>query len=150
VLGVAIVGTVVNNNLTNDIARRIPASVVHQLTPAGLKAATNLQALVNPAYRDTVVHTAQHFAAQSAVAHVPPGPQHDQIVVSVAAQAMQQAQHLLDQMFAALKLSLAFAIQHGLIAVFIMCGAIILATFFLKDVPMVQQPSEGPARLEQR
>ncbi len=119
VLGVAIVGTVENNTLANDIARRIPASVVHQLTPAGLKAATNPQALVNPAYRDTVVHTAQHFAAQSAVAHVPPGPQYDQIVVSVAAQAMQQAQHLLDQMFAALKLSLAFAIQHGLIAVLI-------------------------------
>jgi EmrB/QacA subfamily drug resistance transporter len=144
VLGVAIVGTVVNNTLANDIVRRIPASVVHQLTPAGLKAATNPQALVNPAYRDTVVHTAQHFAAQSAVAHVPPGPQHDHIVVSVAAQAMQQAQHLLDQVFAALKLSLAFAIQHGLIAVLIMCEAIILATFFLKDVPMVQQSSEAP------
>ncbi len=144
VLGVAIVGTVVNNTLANDIARRIPASVAHQLTPAGLKAATNPQVLVNPAYRDTVVHTAQHFAAQSAIGHVPPGPQHDQIAVSVAAQAMQQAQHLLEQVFGALKLSLAFAIQHGLIAVLIFCGAIILATFFLKDVPMVQQPSEAP------
>ena len=142
VLGVAIVGTVVNNSLASDIARRIPDSVANQLTPAGLKAATNPQALVNGTYRDTVVHTAQHFAAQSAVAHVPPGSQHDQVAISVAAQAVQQAQHLLDQVFAALKLSLAFAIQHGLVAVLVFCGAIILATFFLKDVPMTQESSE--------
>ncbi len=142
VLGVAIVGTVVNNTLASDIARRIPAYVAHQLTPAGLKAATNPQALVNPAYRDTIVHTAQHFAAQSAVAQVPPGPQHDQIAASVATQAMQQVQHLLNQVFEALRLSLAFAIQHGLIAVLVFCGAIILATFFLKDIPMTQQSSE--------
>jgi EmrB/QacA subfamily drug resistance transporter len=144
VVGVAVVGTVVNNTLASDIAGRLPASVAHQLTPAGLKAATNPQVLVNPTYRDTVVRTAQHFAAQSAAAHVPPGPQHNQIAASVAAQAMQQAQHLLNQVFAALKLSLAFAIQHGLIAVLVFCGVIILATFFLRDVPMTQQSSETP------
>jgi EmrB/QacA subfamily drug resistance transporter len=144
VVGVAVVGTVVNNTLASDIAGRLPASVAHQLTPAGLKAATNPQVLVNPAYRATVVRTAQHFAAQSAAAHVPPpGPQHNQIAASVAAQAMQQAQHLLNQVFAALKLSLAFAIQHGLIAVLVFCGVIILATFFLRDVPITQQSSEG-------
>src|SRR5712692_1197301 len=82
VLGVAIVGTVVNNTLSNDIARRLPASVAKQLTPEGLKFATSPQALVNPTYRDTVVRTAQHFAAQSAVAHVTPGPQHDQVAAS--------------------------------------------------------------------
>jgi hypothetical protein len=144
VLGVAIVGTVVNNTLASDIASRLPASVAHLLTPAGLKFATSPQVLVNPAYRDTVVHTAQHYAAQGAVAQVPPGPQHDQIAASVAAQAMQQVQHLLDQVFAALKLSLAFAIQHGFIAVLVFCGVIILATFFLKDVSMTQQSSEAP------
>jgi hypothetical protein len=148
VLGVAIVGTVVNNTLSNDIARRLPASVAKQLTPEGLKFATSPQALVNPTYRDTVVRTAQHFAAQSAVSHVPPGPQHDQVAASAAAQAMQQAQHLLDQVFAALKLSLAFAIQHGFIAVLVFCGAIVLATFFLKDVPMTQQSGESPDEAE--
>ena len=135
VLGVAIVGTVVNQSLSSDIASRLPANTVKQLTPAGVKFATNPQALVNPTYRDTVVHTAQHYVAQSAVAHVPPGPQHDQIAAAVAAQAMQQVQHLLDQVFAALKLSLALAIQHGLVAVLVFCGVIILATFFLKDGP---------------
>jgi hypothetical protein len=34
-LGVAIVGTVVNNSLTSDLAARVPASVAQQLTPAG-------------------------------------------------------------------------------------------------------------------
>src|SRR5260221_13139158 len=58
---------------------------------------------------------------------------------------MQGAQHLLDQVFAALKLSLAFAIQHGFIAVLVFCGAIIVATFFLEDIPMTQQPGEAPA-----
>lgn len=142
VLGVAIVGTVVNNSLASDIAHRIPTSVAQRLTPAGLQAATSPQVLVNPAYRATVVQTAQHFAAQSAVAHVPPGPQHNQIAATVAAQAMQQAQQMLDSVFVALKLSLAFAIQHGLIAVLVFCGAIIVASFFLKDIPMIQQSGE--------
>lgn len=138
VLGVAIVGTVVNNTLASDIAHRIPASTANQLTPAGLKAATNTQVLVNPAYRDAVVHTAQQFAAKSATAQVPPGPQHDQVASSLAAEAMQHAHQLLEQVFASLKLSLAFAIQHGFIAVLVFSGAILVATFFLKDVPMTQ------------
>src|SRR2546421_3705913 len=143
VLGVAIVGTVVNNTLASDIAARLPASVAHRLTPAGLKFATSPQALVNPAYRATVVSTAQRFAAQRAVAQVPPGPQHNVIAQQVALQAMQQAQHLLNQVFEALRLSLAVAIQHGFIAVLVFCAATILAAFFLKDVPMVQQSSEA-------
>ncbi len=143
VLGVALVGTVVNNSLASDIASRLPATTVKQLTPQGVKFATNPQVLVNPTYRDTVVSTAKHFAAQSAVAQVPPGPQYDQVAASVAVQAMQQAQHLLDQVFAALKLSLAFAIQHGFIAVLVFCGVIIVATFFLKDVPMTQDPNKA-------
>ncbi len=146
VLGVAIVGTVVNNTLASDIASRLPASVARQLTPAGLKFATSPQVLVNQTYRDTVVHTAQHYAAQSAVAHVPPGPQHDQIAAAVAAQAMQQVQHLLDQVFAALKLSLALAIQHGLVAVLVFCGVIILATFFLKDGPQNVTSTDVPSQ----
>lgn len=135
VLGVAIVGTIVNTTLSSDIVKRVPAAVVRQLTPAGFKFATNTQVLVNPPYRNTVVHTAESFAQKIAVAHVPPGPQHNQVAASVAAQAIQQVQHLLNQVFEALRLSLAFAIQHGLVAVLFFCAAAILATFFLKDVP---------------
>src|SRR5207237_8403906 len=64
VLGVAVVGTVVNQSLSSDIASRLPANTVKQLTPAGVKFATNPQALVNPTYRDTMVQTAQHYATQ--------------------------------------------------------------------------------------
>jgi EmrB/QacA subfamily drug resistance transporter len=139
VLGVAIVGTVVNNSLARELVQRVPASTVRQLTPQGFKYATSPQVLVNPQYHDTVVRTATGFAQRSAVAQVPPGPQHDQIAASVAAQAAQQVQLLLSQVFETLRLSLAVAIQHGLIAVLVFCGAIVLAAFFLKDVPMMQQ-----------
>jgi EmrB/QacA subfamily drug resistance transporter len=143
VLGVAIVGTVVNQSLSSDIASRLPANAVKQLTPAGVKFATNPQVLVNPTYRDTVMHTAQGFAVRNAMARVPAGPQHDQFAAAVAAQVMQQVQHLLNQVFEALRLSFAVAIQHGFITVLIFCGAAILVTFFLKDVPMVQLAREG-------
>ena len=96
-----------------------------------MKFATNPQVLINAQYRDTVMQTAKHFAAENAVAHVPSGPQHDQIAAAVAAQAMQQVQHLLNQVFEALRLSLAVAIQHGLVAVLLFSLAALVATFFL-------------------
>ncbi len=128
-----------NNSLAQELVKRIPASTVKQLTPQGLKFATNPQALVNSQYHDSVVQTAKGFAQRIAVAHIPPGPQHDQIAASVAAQAVQQVQHLLAQVFEALRLSLAVAIQHGFVAVLLFCVAALVATFFLKDVPMSQQ-----------
>jgi MFS family permease len=135
VLGVAIVGSVVNSTLASDIVKRLPAQTVQRLTPQGVKFATNPQVLVNSTYHDTVVQTAQSFAVRSATANVPPGPQHDQI----AAQAIHQTTTLLNSVFASLKESLAVAIQHGFIAVLIFCGATILATFFLKDLPLTQR-----------
>jgi len=138
-LGVAIVGTVVNNSLSADLAARVPAGTAAQLTPAGYAAATNPQILVNSAYRDTVVHTAQHYATQAATANVPPGPQHDAIVAGITAQVNQQVLDLLTQVFGALKQSLAFAIQQGFLAVLVFSGLCLLAAFFLKDLPFKQQ-----------
>ncbi|HEY6411183.1 MAG TPA: hypothetical protein VIY29_27305, partial [Ktedonobacteraceae bacterium] len=69
---------------------------------------------------------------------IPPGPQHEQIVATVAA----QVQHLLNQVFEALRLSLAVATQHGFITVLVFCALALLVTFFLKDVPMTQQSAE--------
>ncbi len=132
VLGVAIVGSVVNSTLASDIVKRLPAQTVQKLTPQGVKFATNPQVLVNSTYHDTVVQTAQSFAVRSATANVPPGPQHDQI----AAQAIHQTTILLNSVFAALKESLSVAIQHGFIAVLFFCGATVVATFFLKDLPL--------------
>jgi EmrB/QacA subfamily drug resistance transporter len=135
VLGVAIVGSVVNSTLASDIVKRLPAQTVQRLTPAGVKFATNPQVLVNSTYHDTVVQTAQSLAVRAATANVPPGPQHDLI----AAQAIHQTNTLLGQVFVALKESLAVAIQHGFIAVLIFSGATVLVTFFLKDLPLTQR-----------
>ena len=139
VLGVAIVGTVVNQTLANDLVKRIPAATVKQLTPQGLKFASNPQVLVNAQYHNTVVQTAKDYAQKIAVAQVPPGPQHDQIAVSVAAQAVQQVQHLLSQVFEVLRLSLALALQRGFTAVLLYSIAALVATFYVKNVPMIQQ-----------
>ncbi len=139
-LGVAIVGSVVNNTIASDILTRIPASTVQQLTPAGLKFATDPQVLTNPTYKDTVVKTAESFAAKAAAAqataHIPSGPQHDAVAHQAAAQAIQQVQHTLNQVFDALRLSLAVAIQHGFVTVLIFCAGILVASFLLKDVPL--------------
>lgn len=132
VLGIAIVGSVVNSTLASDIVKHLPAQTVQRLTPQGVNFATNPQVLVNSTYHDTVVQTAQSFAVSSATANVPPGPQHDQI----AAQAIHQTTILLNSVFASLKESLSVAIQHGFIAVLFFCGATIVATFFLKDLPL--------------
>ena len=141
VLGVAIVATVVNQTLANDIVKRLPANAAQQLTPQGLKAATNPQVLVNSTYHSTLVHTAENYAVKNATAHVPPGPHHD----AIAAQVILQVQHLLNQVFDALRLSFAVALQHGFMTILVFCGLAIIATFFLKDVPMKKQYDEAPA-----
>jgi EmrB/QacA subfamily drug resistance transporter len=143
-LGVAIVGTVVNNTISSDIVNRLPASAVKQLTPAGLKFATNPQVLVNSTYHDTVVKTAERFAVAQATSHIPPGPQHNQAAAAAAAQAIQQVQHLLNQVFEALKLSLAVAIQHGFVTILFFCIATIIVALFLKDVPLAKEFREDP------
>src|SRR5579884_377486 len=140
-LGIAVVGTVVNGSLAGDLATRIPASTVQQLTPAGVKAATDTQVLINPQYHATVVRTAENIAARNAAEQVPVGPQHDQIVASATAQALQHVHQLLDQVFATLKLSLMVALQHGFLVVLVFCIIALVATFFLKDIPMVQPES---------
>ncbi len=148
VLGVAIVGTIVNTTLSNDIVKRLPASTVQQLTPQGFQFATNPQVLINSQYRDTVVQTAKHYAASAAAARVPPGPQHNQIAAQAAAQAMQQVQHLLTQVFEALRLSLALAIQHGFVAVLVFSLLALVTTFFLKDIPLAQHYRRESGELE--
>jgi EmrB/QacA subfamily drug resistance transporter len=148
-LGVAIVGTVVNHGLSSDLATRLPPAA-QQLTPAGIAAATSPQVLVNPAYRDGVVATAQRFAAEQAVAQatatVPPGPQHDQIVAAmtqqVTAQVNQQVLDLLNSVFAALRQSLAVGIQQGFLMVLLFCALAVVVTLLLKDVPFKQQGGE--------
>jgi len=149
-LGVAIVGAVVNNTIASDVVKRIPASTAKQLTPQGLKFATDPQALVSPTYHDTVVKTAQGYASAAAAAqaqaHIPPGPGQAAGIAAAKAQAIHQTSVLLDQVFAALKQSLVVAIQHGLLTMLIFCGLVILAALLLKDVALATSFSdEAPA-----
>ena len=133
-LGIAIVGSVVNSTISSDIATRVPASIVKQLTPAGWKAATNPQVLTNPDARSAIVNTARNMATS----HVAPGPQHNAIVQQIA----QQVTQTLDQVFGALKLSLTVAIQHGLLTVLIFAGVMFVCTLFLKDTPMQNEANK--------
>ncbi len=148
-LGVAIAGTVVNNTIASDLPSRVPANTVQQLTPAGWQAATNTEILIDQSYRNTVLHTAQHYASQAAAAqataNIPPGPQHDAVAHQAAAQASQQVAQLLNQVFEALKQSMVLAIQHGLLVVLCFCGGAFLAALFMKDIPLVKSWGEKPS-----
>ncbi len=141
-LGVAIVGTVVNNTIASDLPKRVPTNAVQQLTPQGWKFATNPQVLIDQNYRDNVVHTAQRIASQIAAAkasaNIPAGPQHDAVAHQAGAQAAQQVLTLLNQVFDGLKQSLAVAIQHGFLVVLIFCGCAFIAALFLKDIPLAK------------
>jgi EmrB/QacA subfamily drug resistance transporter len=137
-LGVAIIGAMVHFSLASDISKRLPSALVKQIAPADLKAATDPQILINPVYRDTIVRKSQHFAANNALVHVPASPRYDQIASVVTAQAMQQTQNNLNQVFEALKPALAVALRDGFIAVLVFSIGAMLATFFLKDISMTE------------
>ena len=127
-VGVAIVGTVVNNFLASDLPTRLPVGVIQRLTPAGFAAASNTQVLISDTYRNTVISE----ASKQAAAHVPPGPAH----AAAVAAATQQAHSMLSQVFEALKQSLAIAIQHGFWVVFIFSLLVFVGALLLKDVPL--------------
>jgi len=145
VLGVAVVGTVVNHTLTADIATRLPANAVRLLTPAGVKAVTNPQVLVSGSARQQITRQALRFTRQAVTAHVPPGPRH----AAALAQATQQTRSLLAVIFHDLTLSLDVAIRNGLVAVLVFCVITLLAAFVLRDVSPLQQPQgDGDANVE--
>jgi hypothetical protein len=109
-LGIAVVGTVVNNSITSDITAHLPAGA-SQLPAQALAAATNPQVLVNQAYHDEVVANAVKYGGQA-------------------------AQQTLDQIFTALQHSLAIGIQQGLLVVLGFSLVMLVATLFLKNVPL--------------
>jgi EmrB/QacA subfamily drug resistance transporter len=149
-LGVAVVGTVVSNTISNDITARLPAGA-SRLTPAGIAAATNPQVLVNSAYHGQLVQKAQQYAVQAAVASarasgkIPAGAGASAAIAAITQQVQQSTLQLLNEVFAALRQSLALGIEHGLsVLVFVSIGMLIL-TLLLKDVPLrtSHTPAEG-------
>ena len=128
ILGVALVGTVVNNSLQRELSRRVGPQALNHLASQGVKLAAGPQALVNPAYRQSLVHG----AVRRAVAGVSPGRHHDAMVAILTRQEL----HLLNGAFQALRLSLATAVQRGLLTALLFCCAALVAAFFVTDPPM--------------
>ena len=163
-LGVAIIGAVVNNTVTAELAKRLPAAA-SQLPKAVTDPATIQQVLVDPnaqhalitqvakvAERQAVGPAVQQAIAQASAAHhIPPtGPAHDQAVAAitqqvtqaVTAQVTQQVTTLFNQIFEASRMALAIGIEDAFKVGLIMCGVIIVITLFLKDVPLATRAPE--------
>jgi hypothetical protein len=144
---VAVVGTVVNNTVANDIVTRLPAGA-QQLTTAGISAATNPQVLVNPVYHATVIQTAQHYAVAAAVAGarahgaIPAGPGASSAIAAITTRTDQSVLKFLNEIFSALKHSLTLGIEHGMTVVLVVSVGMLVLAFFLKDVPL--RTSHGP------
>jgi MFS family permease len=147
-LGVAVVGTVVNNTIASDIMSHLPAGA-QQLTAQGLTYATNPQVLVSPVYHNFVVQTAEHYAEQAALAAaqaqgvIPIGPGGTAVKTAIAQQADASALQLLNEIFTALKHSLTLGIEHGLTVVLFTAAGMLVLAMFLKDVPL--RTSHAPA-----
>ncbi len=128
VLGVAIVGTVVNNSLSTELAPRlakIPG--VSFIPPQVLKLATNPQVLINSDQRSALLH--------GVAQNTPP-------------QFQAQAIQTLNQIFDAVKDSLTASVVQGFLVVLFICGAVFLCTLFFKDVPMTSTQEILPEREE--
>ena len=126
VLGVAIVGTIVNNSLATEFTKRIPAQAKQFLPAQALQAAQNPQVLISPDFQNALISTSIHEALQHGA---PP---------SVA----QTIPALYQQVFEALREALSVSIVQGFLVIFGVCVAILLLTFFLKDVPLKQNMEE--------
>ena len=151
-LGTAVIGTIVTNTINNELPKRLPPQA-HQLPPAVLNAATSQQALTNASVKTQLVNGVTHAAVQKAVAQataaVPPGPAHDQTVAAITAQVTQQVttqvHALFNAIFEASREALAIGIQHAFVGGLIVCVAVIVTTFFLKDVPLSRTFATAPA-----
>ena len=126
VLGVAIVGTIVNNSLATEFTKRIPAQAKQFLPAQALQAAQNPQVLISPDFQNALISTSIHEALQHGA---PP---------SVA----QTIPALYQQVFEALREALSVSIVQGFLMIFGVCVAILVLTFFLKDVPLKQNLEE--------
>lgn len=110
-LGVAIIGAVVNNTVTAELAKRLPADA-SRLPKKALDFATSQQALISPSVQHDLIDVASKTASQQAVAQTLPqaisqavqqavaqavathripatGPAHDQAVAAITQQVTQ-------------------------------------------------------------
>lgn len=135
-LGTAVLGTVINNTMSSQIANNLPAGAA-ALPPKLLGLATNEGVLVNAGYRQSVLQG----AINGATAQVPPGPSHDAIVASLT----QQVTGLMNQIFSVARDALASGIQMAFYIAMGVAAMVVVVTFFLKDVPLAKRAAPVPA-----
>ena len=126
VLGVAIVGTVVNNSLAVEFPKRIPAQAKQLLPAQALQAAQNPQVLISPDFQRGLIST----SIQQALRHGAP-PSVTQTIPA-----------LYQQVFEALREALSVSIIQGFLVILGVCVATFLLTFLLTDVPLRIQTAE--------
>jgi EmrB/QacA subfamily drug resistance transporter len=73
-----------------------------------------------------------------------------QITVQATTQITNNVHHLLQQVFDALRLSLAVGIERGFITVFVFCIFVFLASLFLKDVPLAKSYSDETSTMQEK
>ncbi|HET8913719.1 MAG TPA: MFS transporter [Ktedonobacteraceae bacterium] len=128
VLGLAIVGTVINSSLSSELAPRLAKIAGAAYLPAPvLRQATDPQTLISPAIRQGLL--------QGVAQHTP-------------APFQAQAVQTLNQVFDALKASLAGAVLQGLVAILVLCFLILVFSLLLKDVPL-QATRKSPKKVEE-
>jgi EmrB/QacA subfamily drug resistance transporter len=163
-LGVAVIGAVVGNTVSSELARRLPAAASQ--FPAKMRDANALeQLLTNPSLKTQVENAATQKAVDQATTpalikaletqgpKVPPGPTHwvglraiaEQVQTQVSHQVTQQVHGLFDQILEATRQSLAVGITHAFTAGLIVSGAVVVIALFLKDVPLAQRASAPSA-----
>jgi len=136
VLGLALVGTVVNVSLATEMQHRLPAAVTTRLAADGVRLSAGPQVLVSP----TPHRTATQAVAGAAAARVPAGTHHAARVAAAIAGEIA----LLNTVFTALRRSLALAIRHGLVAALLFCLGALLATVAMTRVPAKPEPQRYP------
>jgi hypothetical protein len=120
VLGVAILGTVVNSTLVRSLApqlAKIPG--IGSLPASVVKQAANPQTLLNDPARQSLVH--------SVLQRTPPALQPNVL-------------YLFNQIFDALKHALTGALIEGFVVMLIMCVVIVLCSLLLKGLPSNRNP----------
>ena len=156
-IGVALIGSIVNNTMAHELSRRLPAAA-GQLPPAALSVATNPEVLVNPVFRQEVIARGVEAATQhalpqavaTAMANLPSGQSPDGLVSAITsqitAQMTSQVTDLLNQIFDATRHALVAGIQNGFVALVVICSVMFIITLFLKDIPLVKRDQGAPER----
>jgi EmrB/QacA subfamily drug resistance transporter len=132
VFGLAVVGTVINNEFTSQLNSRFPTP------PTGMpaQAITALKDL-NVLEGALTTSSGKQQLFNAALAHVPAGPFHDQAVAAIT--------QFLNQVLDAARVALGASIVDGFKVAFIVALVMLAASLFLRDVPLqtYQQPGGG-------